>query len=259
MEEKKVYKTVIIGVIIYVIVMLAIFLPKYISDRRDNLYILSGEFIKIKYSGGNWSNIEDSDDYKLKEFEVYESDNYKGKYKILYTNKFYLYDSNGKNTSYEGQLFAYTGSLKLSVVTDMITEISESDKVIIQKVLDKLNINEYKNLNTFQKVSLDTDKDGITENIYSISNYYTEDSLDKVFSIVFTEENGNINILKEKVISADKIYEEPSYEINKVIDIKDDKKYEIMIEQSYYSRPMESCILLYKLHDKQNLIADLCE
>lgn len=259
MEEKKAYKIVIIGIISYVIIMLIIFLPNYIHDMRDKLYILSGDFIKIKYENGKWQNIDNSDDYKLKEFEVYESNEYKGKYKILFTNKFYLYDEKGKNTSYEGQLFSYTGNIKLGIINTISSEMTDNDKYIIERALSKVGIAGFNSLNLYQKVSLDVDKDGIIENIYAASNYYVEEIVDKAFSIVFIEKNGNIDILKEKIISTDKIYEEPSYEINKVIDINEDKKYEIMIEQSYFSRPEDSCIILNKLYGKKTLIKNLCK
>ena len=259
MEEKKAYKIVIVGVILYVIIMLLIFLPGYISKKRDKLYILSGDFIKIKYENGKWQNITDSDDYKLKQFEVFESGNYKGNYKILFTNKYYLYDSKGKNINYGGQLFSYSGTLKLGVVNVANNEITENDSFIIKEALNKLKINNFNKLNLYQKVSLDVDKDNVVENIYAISNYYVDENLDKVFSIVFVEKNGKIDFLIDKVISSDKIYDEPSYEINKIIDVKEDKKYEIMIEQSYFSRPEESCIILNKLYGNKKEIKNLCE
>lgn len=259
MKENKTYRIIIIGVIIYVIIMLIIFLPNYIRNQSDKLYILSGDFIKIKYEYGKWQNITDSSDYKLKEFEVFESDVYKGKYKLLFSNKFYLYNEEGKNVDYSGKLFAYSGTLKLDVVSILNSELNDNDKFIINKAISKIGIINFNDLNLYQKVSLDVDKDGTIENIYAVSNYYTEEILDEVFSIVFIEKNGDIEILKEKVISSDKIYDEPSYEINMIIDIKKDKKYEIMIEKSYFSRPENSCIILNKLYGKKSVIKDLCE
>lgn len=259
MMEKKAYKTVIIGIIIYVLLMTVIFLPIYLKNRREKLYILSGDFIKIKYEKGSWKNITKSDDYKLKDFEVYEANNYKGKYRILFTNRFYLYDSNGQSVPYENKLFAYSGTLKLGITDITSTEMSENDKSIIQRALAKDNITSFNQLNLFQKVSVDTDKDGVVENVYAASNFYTDEELDKVFSIVFIEKNNTITVLKKNIISSEKIYDEPSYEINKVIDVRDDKKYEIMIEQSYYSRPEDSCILLYKLYGNKKLIKNLCD
>lgn len=259
MEEKKIHKTIIIGVIVYVIIMLIIFLPGYIRNKKDKLYILSGDFIKIKYENGKWQNIHDSKDYKLKEFEIYESGEYKGKYKLLFTNKYHLYDTNGKNISYDGQIFGFTGTLKLQIINIPSSEITDNDRFIINKALSKIGIDNFNNLNLFQTLTLDVDNDGINENIYAASNYYVEEELNKVFSVVFIEKNGNIEILKEKVISSDKVYEEPSYEINRVIDIKEDKKYEIMIEQSYFSRPEDSCVILKKLYGKRKEIKNLCE
>lgn len=259
MKDDKAYKIVIIGVVVYVVVMLIIFLPGFLRDRFEKLYILSGDFIKIKYENGTWSNITNSNDYKMKEFKVYESGNYKGEYKLLFTNKFYLYDSNGKNISYDGQLFAYNGTMKLSKVDVSSTEMSENDKDIVQKAIYQVGVSSYSDLNLFQKVTLDIDKDGTNEAIYCINNYYAEEVPDKAFSIVFIVDNNEIRIIKDKVISSEDVYEESSYEINKILDVKEDKKYEIMIEQAYYSRPQDSCILLYNLSDKGSLIKNLCE
>lgn len=259
MKTEKAHKIVIIGVIIYVIIMLIIFLPGYIRNRTEKLYILSGDFIKIKYENGQWYNITNSDDYKLKEFKVYESGQYKGDYKLMFTNKYHLYDTSGQTVSYNGQLFAYTGSLEMSVIDIENGEITESDKSNIEKVLEEVKVFEYEDLNLFQKASLDVDKDGVIETVYCINNYYAEKIPSKAFSIVFIEKNGKIDIIKEKVISSDKIYQEPSYEINKILDIKNDKNYELMIEQSYFSRPEDSCVQLYRLSGKKSLIKNLCE
>lgn len=260
MKLEKSYKIVIVCICVYVAIMLVIFLPRYLHNRNDNLYILSGDFIKIKYQNGTWKNITKEEDYRLQKFTVYEDSNYKGEYKLLFTNRFYLYDDLGKDISYDGRLFAYRGSLKLGTVKlEESMSPTEADSIFIQEALSQLKIVYQGDFNLFQKASLDVDNDGVVEHIYCISNYYSEEVSDKVFSIIFIEKNNSIHIIQDKVISSDKIYEEPSYEINQIIDIKEDKKYEIMLEQSYYSRPEESCILLYRLDENQRKIADLCK
>lgn len=259
MMENKAYKTVIILVILYVIIMLVIFLPNYIRGLHDKLYILSGDFIKIKYEHNGWHNITNNDDYKLKEFNVYTADGTLGKYRILLTNKYYLYNESGKNVTYEGELFASTGTLKLGVTPKSTLELEDSDKEIIKNALEKIKITEYDNFNISQKYVLDVDNDGIDEKIYCLSNYFMESNFDKLFSVVFIEKNGEINILIKKVIDKDKIYDEPSYEINRIVDIKEDKKYEIIIEQNYFSRPQESCAIIYNLYENKKEIANLCK
>lgn len=256
--EKKAYRTVIILVALYVIVMLAVFLPNYLRGLHDKLYILSGDVIKIKYEQNGWHNITNSDDYKLQEFNVYNDKGSLGKYKLLLTNRFYLYDNYGKNVAYDGMLFASRGTVKLGVIPKSDLDLDDIDKDIIKRALEKIKITTYDNFNISQKYVLDVDNDNIEERIYCISNYYTESNYNKLFSVVFIEKNGQIDFLIKKVIDSSKIYDEPSYEINRIVDVKEDKKYEVIIEQSYFSRPQKACAIIYNLYDSKKEIANLC-
>lgn len=258
MKDKNAQK-VIIGLLIYLVIMLVLFLPGYLKRKHEKLYILSGAFIKIKYENGRWSNIKNSNDYKLQEFSVYDNNQYMGKYKVLFSNRLNLYDSTGNSISYNGPLFAYRGTLDL-VVNDLIqSDFEEVDSYIIQQVLSSLGISYTEEYNLFQKVSLDVDHDGMIETVYCISNYYVEHPSETVFSIVFIHKNNNNYILNQKVISSDLIYEEPSFEIHQVFDIHNDGKYEILFTKGYYSRPESECAMLYNLYDERKLIHNFCD
>ena len=64
---------IILGILAgYLVIMLIIFLPGYLKNKHDKIYILSDTFVKIKYENGKWSNITDNDDYKLKELANYD-------------------------------------------------------------------------------------------------------------------------------------------------------------------------------------------
>ncbi len=259
MKNKNV-KIILSIFILYFVVMLILFLPNYLRNKYDNLYILSGNFVKIKYENGTWSNISDSKDYKLKEFTVYDDNEYKGVYKLLFSNRFYLYDFSSKAVDYTGPLFAYNGTLKLNVIgIDHNNEMSESDIYIIQNVLASLDISYTDNFNLFQKVDLDLDNDGGLETIYCINNYYVDNISDKVFSIIFLHKNNTNTILASKVISMDQIYDEPSFEIHKILDIRNDKKYEILFTQNYFGQPEKECAILYELSGKRKEIANFCD
>ena len=253
-------KVILTILVIYLIIMLILFLPNYLRNKHDKLYILSGTFVKIKYENGKWSNITDSNDYKLKEFMVYENNQYKGNYKVLLSNRFYLYDSSGTSIDYEGPLFAYNGTMKMDVVgIETMDEISEADSYIIEQLFSSKGITYNGKFNLFQKTTLDVDNDGQLETIYCINNYYVEDAPDQVVSIIFMNKNGKNIILEEKVISVDKIYEEPSYEIHKILDIKNDKKYELLFTQNYFSEPEKECAILSNLTGKREKINNFCD
>ncbi len=257
------YKVVITVLILYLCLMLIIFLPGYIRNRKDNLYIISGNFVKIKYEQGKWDNVTDSKDYRLKKFKLYEDNKYKGIYKIIYNNQFHLYDEKGKVVDYSGRLFGYRGSIPLNIIDSTINEnyidISEQDQTIIKKALSEKKVESYNDFNLFQKISIDVDDDGTKENIYSVSNYFASEVKDKAFSIIFIEKNNELTFIQDKVISSDKIYFEPYYEIQMIIDIKNNNKYEVLITKNYFSQPEKECALLYNLYDKKSQIADLCK
>ena len=70
----------------------------------------------------------------------------------------------------------------------------------------------------------------------------------------------NKNYVIEKVITTpDKIYDEASFIIKQVIDIKNDNKLELLLTKNYYSRPQDECALLYDLSGKRKLIHNFCE
>lgn len=259
MKDKSV-KIILIVLTVYLAIMLIIFLPEYFRNKKDNIYILSGNFVKIKYEKGAWSRITDTSDYKLKEFSVYESSQYIGQYKLLFSNRFYLYDLDGKTVDYNGVLFAYRGSLGLKVY-DVVNklELDDDDKYNLKKVLSMIDINYTEELNLFQKADLDIDNDGDLEKVYCINNYYIDNPSDKVFSLIYVSDNDKIKILEKKIIDSSEIYDEESYEIHKILDIKEDNKMELLYTKNYYSQPEKECAVLHNLFGKYKKIKDFCD
>ena len=113
-------------------------------------------------------------------------------------------------------------------------------------------------LNLFQKIELDIDGDNKFEKVYCINNYYVDNPLDKVFSLIYVNDNNKIKILEKKIIDSSKIYDEESYEIHKVLDIKEDKKMELLYTKNYYSQPEKECAVLHNLSGRYKKIKDFC-
>ena len=256
---EKSYKIIIGVFLIYAIILLAIFLPGYLNKKNNSLYIIDNSGIKIKLENGKWSNITDVDDYNLKRFNIYEDNNFLGEYKVLYSNRFHLYDDFGKEKEYNGQLFAYRGKSKLEVISlNDFTSLSENDKTIINMALASNNLTSNYQFNLMQKITYDIDDDGSEEIIYNLNNYYIENNTNSAFSIIFMFDDNDIKTISLETSSIDDVYNHPMYEIKKLLDIKQDGKYELMYSQMYFSNPDSECAILYNLN-KNKLINNFCE
>lgn len=258
MENKKICKLIILGLIIYCLIFVIIFLPGYLRKLHDKMYIIYGNDLHIKLENGEWSDIENINDYKFNKFNVYSGNSFLGKFKILNSNTLILYDDYYNKVNYSDTIFAYNSNFDVSVVDLIETEKNEKDDLVIDSVLDKVKISNYNDLNLFQKVSWDFDNDGVIENLYCISNFYTYEDFPKLFSIVFIEKNNKIDIIKSNIIDNIDLNVEESYTIAKVIDLRSDGKYELLLSNDYFSRPYDSCAIIYSLSGKYKEITNLC-
>lgn len=256
---EKSYKIIIGAFLVYAIVMLAIFLPGYLDARKNSLYIIDNSGIKIKLENGKWSNITELEDYNLKKFNIYEGDNLLGEYKVIYSNRFHLYDDFGKEKTFNGPIFAYRGKAKLEVIsTSEINTLDDVDKNIISQALIDNNLNSNYEFNLKQKVSYDIDNDGVNETIYALNNYYIENNDKDTFSIIFIYDNNEIKTIAKEVAKDNNVYSHPMYEIKKLLDVKKDGKYELMYSQMYFSNPDGECAILYNLNNNK-VIKNFCE
>lgn len=243
--------------IVYLIIMLIIFLPGYLKNRKEKLYLLTN-FVKIKYENGKWSNIDDIENYNLKEFDIYEDSQYRGKYKVIYSNKFNLFDEEGKMLNYTGSIFASSGTLSLDVYDVEEGEPTDSDISIVNNALSQLNISSQNTYSFFQKSTLDVDNDSIDETIYNVSNYYVEGDVDTRFSIIFMYKNNKLVIIDKYITDDEGIEDGPIFSIMKILDIKSDKKLELFYTKNYAYRPFDECGVLYNLTGKVKLIHNFC-
>ena len=252
-------KVILLVLAVYFVIMMAIFLPIYIRNHRDKLYIITNSNIKIKYEKGKWSKAETSD-YNQKKFEVYIDDIYKGKYEVIDgNNERILLMDNGTKVSTHGYIFGYAGSLKLETYDEKSLEMNENDKDIISKVLSDLNLSPNHKLSSFSKRVIDVDKDGIEETIYTISNFSSEEETKERFSLLFMNDDDKITMIAKEITDNDGIYDSKIYSVFKVLDIRKDKKLELLYQSGYTMRgDSDSCVILYNLAKKKE-IKNFCE
>ena len=256
-EIDKFSKTIIIVFLIYSIIMIAIFLPAYLK-RQGNLYIVTNS-IRIKYVNGTWSNIDKDNDYKLKQFNIYQDNEYLGKYEVLYANNLLSLYEKGKSISYSGNIFGYRGNIKLDIYgTDSIDKLSDTDKVFVREALTELKLNNT-NLSYIEKKEIDVNNNGILDTIYCISNFYNEDDNPQRFSIIFMVKDGKVKIIDKIIVDSSEIDDCRILSIMNILDIKKDKKMELLYTNNYSNGSADSeCAAIYDLSNNK-LIHNFCE
>ena len=243
--------------ILYAIIMLAIFLPGYIA-RKGKLFIITNS-IKIKYINGNWSNIEDDDDYRLKDFEFYNDSNYFGKYKVYYyNNSLQLYD-NGRTVPYQGSILGYNGNISLEVFgTDLVESLAEVDKIAIREALNELKLSATDKINYVEKAQIDINGDTILDTLYCINNYYAEDNNSERFSIIFALVDNKIEIIDKVITTNNAIDDSKIFSIVNILDVKKDKKLELLYISNYPNESVDTqCAVLYNLNNSK-VIKNFC-
>lgn len=247
-------KTVLIILGFYLVVMLIIFLPKYIKLRKEKLYIITDNY-RIKYEFGKWS-FNNTD--KKEEYTFYENGEYKGKYLALLLDKIRLYD-NGSKVNYKGKILGYRGSLKLEVYNIIEdSKLEETDKLAIDKFLEKENIKATYDTLYLQKAILDVDNDGTEETIYCVSNNLDENS-QVAFAAIFVSDGDKTDVLVSNSEKAEDKMMLKLYNLENIFDIKKDKKIEILYSTGYSMGSVdEQCYVLHNLSSKK-VIHNFCE
>jgi len=259
----KLSKIIIGSFIVYTVILLAIFLPSYLH-RRGRLYIVTNSYA-IRYINGNWSNIDGSSEYMNKIFNIYENNELKGKFRLLYSDKMVLLDDQKNSVDYSGNLFGYAGTLKVNtLMPNLEMELEASDDYIIKRAIEEANIGNVSDYEVKQKTKIDIDDDLVDEIIYNVSNNMIADpnSLDgfrdtqdeTVFSLVFMYKDNNIYVIDKKNSSTG----DRMFELSNVLDIRNDGNVELIYVDKYPQTDDEQCAKLYDL-SKNKLIHNFCE
>lgn len=256
-EKKKLSKgtkILLIVLAIYFIVMLIIFLPGYIKLKHDKLYIVTNSY-NIKYENGKWATMDITD--TRNDYETYIEGKYQGKYTIYYSDRMFVYN-NGKRINKIGGIFAYRGTIKLKFNdSDSINTMSTEDRVVVDKALEKINVNTtYSNV-FFQKKYVDIDNDGVDEAIYYVTNNSDEEST-QLFSILFIEDDGEIYIINSDTTSPESRMGIQIYGVGRIVDIYDDKEPEMIYTSGYPMGDEDDCLIIYNL-SKKKVIKNFCD
>lgn len=191
-----------------------------------------------QYNKGNWQDLEKIDSIDWQEFKVYSENKYINNYFITTANnKTYFFDSNRESYKVTSPFLGISIESKTAPIDYTQSEFTEEDNKIINKYLNKNNINYNGEYSTKEKYS--TVINTKQSNIYIISN---ELYSDEVFYIIFMRyDNKNITIIKQDG-KIDK------FQLAWILDININKMPTIILKKEY----MEDYEYYLYTYDKNN-------
>ena len=189
MSDKRKQKLLIIIGSIAIVICIFIFI-KLNSDAKDAYIVVNNN--TIGYINQKWYNVKNDapifDDYR---FDVYNNEEYKGKYELRYFNSiWYYFDSQKESHKFEGNIFATTGDRKVSLEKVEKQSLTDNDLININKALKDIKISDTNEILTSEKLEFDFDNDSKKEIIYSVNNINVDDYSDNYFTaVIYSKDN----------------------------------------------------------------------
>lgn len=228
MNNKKVYITLIVIIIIYLGIVLGLY-KLGIFDNK-NSYIIFNDKTILSIEKNKYTYMNDNDIINKKKFAVYDYNEYLGEYNVkIDDNTYKVYDDNYNLVKFKTSFIAiYSPKNKVKMNTNKKESLSQEDFDILKKVLSENNIENYTYLLTAEKRQVKIDENKYIY-VYNVSNSSIINNDNKYFSIIFTVDNNQYNVLKINVVDKEEYNNSKIYSIEAIIDMNNDEKDEIVI------------------------------
>ena len=242
MDKKK---SIIIISVVLIICLLIVFLVSSLSSNNYSHYYLVLDNEIIKYEDESYTKVDPSDMDK-ESFKILSLKTYLG-------NFFYdHYDYDSSNIFFMKEDKSYLFDKPLLGLQDNAEYINyekinleEEELLSFIPTFDKVNIDNTSFFTEASKVEIDLDNNGEIDYIYNFL-YEGEDESDD-FSTIIVEINGNRSILDEDIPKeVDNIYEITKMSLEYILDLDNDKNYELIFTKTTSDNPEYS---IYKLDD----------
>ena len=207
----------------------------------------------ISYSNGKWSEKKNYD-YVNKQFDVYDETGKLGNYQLQKSNdKWHVKDASNNFIDYAGNLFAITGDYEYNNIDYLKEDLKESDEQNIRSYLDSKGITYDYNEISKTKIVIDINNDGIREDVYAITNAFTDspDLFNKVFSVVFVKSISNSTPIYENIMEIEKSYQSCVPYISNIISVNNEK--DIILGCTHFSDNGTEHIV-YKILDNKYIL-----
>ena len=249
MVKKKVYIILIAILVVFLVVMFAVFGTKNIKEEKVSEVLIVGDETVWKLSEKKWHNItykSSLQDLSWKKYKVFENSQEVGNYYLWYSDKWYAFDDQKNAVKIDGEMFAYSANFDLKVNNFTTEEVDNYE--FVNYVLESNGISTSSKFTSIYKIELDIDNDFNDETFYLISNAFPLDfEPEKSFSIAFMVKNDNIYYIY-KDVTANKWFNGCKPYYNTFLDVDDDNVTELILSCSKYS-VADRVDMLYKYED----------
>ena len=248
----------IIGIVLIVLFVLLFIIYNYFSTKKEDLtakddskYIMLNESLLWQKKGNKFVQLnsipENFFDYK---FTLYHGLQKEKNITVELNDTFYTYFDKNYNEQKYTDFRGISRNYALNFPNYKI-EMDESNNTYINKLLDKYGYKKTQNYYSYY-VTLDFDKDGTEETLYTSTNYEFNSNNNDCHSLFYMVKNDKIVSVIEK--------DELPYSFVSVLDIDNDKEYEVIMSYAVLNNSsFGSCYKLYKFKDnKWNIVKD-CE
>lgn len=181
-----------------------------------------------------------------KEFQVYNSSQNIGTYKVKYIKKWNFFDSNNNWVNMNDSFIAASEDLDLKVENVLVREMIPEELAILDKHLKENKINSYSLLEQNEVVEYDFNKDGKKEKIILASNVNDTNEEDKLFAIVIGIVNNKSSVLHVDIYNKNESYNVPSYQVKGIINILNQKEDYLVLLKGYFSEVGKPSTYIYK-------------
>ena len=205
-NEKAGFVIIIIMVSIIIIVLLLYFLG-IIGKDKPSANIVVDNSVLFKYVDKKWSLINKTqyNEINWNKMTIYEEQEKIGKLSI-YSNdgKWYLFEEkDGERTPIKvvGDSLFIGGKIKTNFIKFEKEDVSTTDIKYIRKVLDhyKVSREEQERYTYRYKVSYDYDNDGKKEDLFVVSNMFSDLPVENTFSFIFINNDGKTKMIYNKL------------------------------------------------------------
>ena len=242
---------ILVVLAIYVVVMLLVLGKDMLIKDKDEATIVIGDTSIWIYKEEGWTNITNPktiESLSWQEYDVYLNNKLLGQNYLWNEDKWYIFDQNKKAIPRDGNLLAIKSNYDIKVKDFISKEIR--NYYYVEKVLEQNELTTSENFTVAEETSLDIDNDGYDETIYFVGNAFSLDyTPSKVFALVFMVKNNNIYMIYQD-IDTYTTYNGCKPYLSAVLDIDQDKQYELVISCGKYStnKPVD---MLYKLENEK--------
>ena len=242
MRDKKLYIVLLIILFVFGALMYYLFGRDYHKNDSHEATIVTDNVV-WSLNNNRWSTITNNtslDSLNWKKYDVYVNHEKLGNYYLWKDNNIWrVFDDNKKALYVDGEILGINSNYNISVSKTNVVDVN--DNSIFRQILEDNDVSlSNSNYNSFTKIPLDFDKDGIIEEFYILSNVFSEDST--YYSLAFMLKNDRLYYIYKNISSGNGFNGcKPYY--NSFLDIDGDSKDELILSCSSYSVNGQSNIL----------------